>query len=183
MILNEKIKLDPKRYIVSKTDTRGILEYGNDYFVQISGYDESELIGRNHNVIRHPDMPKIIFKLMWERLQNNQSIFAVVKNKAKDGRYYWVITEFEAKNDPISNQVTQYTAFRKAASDDVIEKIELLYAKLKAIEDKSGIDAAHKYLSGYLDDKGQSYDQYIDELIKNRGLFAIFFKAMKKFFR
>ncbi|MEJ2469266.1 MAG: PAS domain S-box protein, partial [Campylobacterales bacterium] len=65
--VDEEIKLDPKKYIVSKTDPKGIIEYGNDYFVEISGYKESELIGQPHNIIRHPDMPKVVFKLMWDR--------------------------------------------------------------------------------------------------------------------
>ncbi|MEJ2500674.1 MAG: PAS domain S-box protein, partial [Campylobacterales bacterium] len=59
--VDEEIKLDPKKYIVSKTDPKGIIEYGNDYFVEISGYKESELIGQPHNIIRHPDMPKVVF--------------------------------------------------------------------------------------------------------------------------
>ena len=181
--MNKEIHLDNKKYIVSKTDPKGIIEYGNDYFVEVSGYSESELIGQNHNIIRHPDMPKVIFKLMWDRISTGKSIFAVVKNLAKTGRYYWVITEFESKRDPLTNEIVQYTAFRKAASDEVIVKMEALYKKLKEIEDTTGVEAAEKYLSGYLEDMNKSYDEYIDEVIGNHGLFAILFKNMKKLFK
>ena len=164
---NEQIMLDPKRYIVSKTDPRGVITYGNDYFVEISGYKEAELIGQPHNMIRHPDMPRVIFKVMWDRIQNGQPIMAVVKNLAKDGRYYWVITEFESKKDKLTNQITGYTAFRKAASNDVIKKIEPLYDKLLEIEAQSGMEGAEKYLVGFLEEKGVSYDEYINDLVGN----------------
>ncbi|MEA2111286.1 MAG: PAS domain-containing protein [Campylobacterota bacterium] len=86
--VNEEIVLDPKQYIVSKTDRKGVIEYGNEYFVEISGYKESELIGTPHNLIRHPDMPKVAFKMMWERILKGENFIAIVKNLAKDGRYY-----------------------------------------------------------------------------------------------
>ncbi len=174
--------LDPKQYIVSKTDAKGIITYGNEYFVEISGYSEAELIGKPHNLIRHPDMPKVIFKLMWERIQNDQPIMALVKNMAKDGRYYWVVSEFEAKRNKQTQEVINYTAFRKAAPKKALPEIESLYAKLREIEKQSGVEGSQNYLEGYLEDKGVSYDQYINKLVGNKGLFKIFFGAMKKLF-
>ncbi len=181
--VDEEIMLDPKRYIVSKTDKRGVIEYGNDYFVEISGYSEAELIGKPHSIIRHPDMPKIVFKMMWDRILNDQNIMALVKNMAKDGRYYWVVTEFETKKDPINNQIIGFTAFRKAAPREAISKIEPLYKKLIEIEKVGGMEAAEKYLRGYLEEAGKSYDEFIDELIGNKGIFKLFFKMMKALFR
>lgn len=180
--INNEIKLNPKKYIVSKTDTKGIIEYGNDYFVKISGYRESELIGAPHNIIRHPDMPKVVFKMMWDRINEAQNIMAVVKNLAKDGSYYWVITEFEPKIDPITNKIISHTAYRKAAPKKAIETMEIIYAKLLEIEKESGIEASEKYLRGFLEEKQTSYDAFIDELIGNHGLFKIFFTTMKKIF-
>ena len=178
----QEIILDPKRYIVSKTDTKGVITYGNDYFVEISGYVEAELIGQPHNIIRHPDMPKVIFKLMWDRIKAGDTIMALVKNEAKDGRYYWVVTEFESKKDKLTNKISGYTAFRKAAPRQAIESIESLYAKLREIEDVSGMEGAENYLIGFLEEKGLSYDEFIDRLVGNKGLFKIFFQAMKKLF-
>ncbi|WP_456382059.1 PAS domain S-box protein [Hydrogenimonas sp.] len=180
--INEEIKLNPKRYIVSKTDTKGIIEYGNDYFVEISGYKETELLGQPHNIIRHPDMPRVIFKMMWDRIQNRRNIFALVKNLAKDGRYYWVVTEFETKVDPITEEIVGYTAFRRAAPKEAVKKIEPIYKKLVEIESVGGIEASEKYLRGFLEEQGKTYDEFIDEIIGNKGLFKAFFKLMKKIF-
>ena len=77
--------------IVSKTDLKGKITYCNDIFIQLSGYRENELLGKAHNIVRHGDMPRIIFKLLWENIQNGREIVAYVKNLAKDGAYYWVI--------------------------------------------------------------------------------------------
>jgi len=76
------IPLSPKKYIVSKTNKQGFIEYGNDCFAEVSAYTEAGLMGQSHNIIRHPDMPKLIFKMMWERVLRGQNIFAVVKNLA-----------------------------------------------------------------------------------------------------
>ena len=179
---NEQITLDPKRYIVSKTNPKGVITYGNDYFVEISGYKEAELIGKPHNIIRHPDMPKVVFKLMWDRIQNGQPIMALVKNLAKDGRYYWVVTEFESKKDKLTNEIIGYTAFRKAAPKNAVKVIAPIYQKLIEIEAQSGIEASEQYLVGFLEEKGLSYDQFIDDVVGNSGLFKIFFTAMKKLF-
>jgi len=180
--INNEIKLNPKRYIVSKTDAKGIIEYGNDYFVEISGYREAELIGQAHNIVRHPDMPKVVFKMMWDRINKAQNIMAVVKNMAKDGSYYWVITEFEPKVDPITNEIISHTAFRKAAPQKAIDTMAPIYQKLLEIEKDGGMQASEKYLRGFLEEKRVTYDEFIDDIVGNKGLFKIFFKAMKKLF-
>ncbi len=181
-LVEEEIMLDSKKYILSKTDTRGVIEYGNDYFVEISGYQENELIGQPHSIIRHPDMPKVVFKLLWQRIKSHENIIAVVKNRAKDGRYYWVITDFEIKIDKITNKVTGYFAYRKAAPREAIRKIEPLYAKLVEIEKVSGVDGSLKYLTALLESENKTYDQFIDEVTGRNSIMKIWFKAMKKFF-
>lgn len=180
--INEAIKLDKHKYIMSRTDTRGVIEFGNDYFFEISGYSAQELIGKPHSTIRHPDMPGVIFKLMWDRLKQGKNIFAVVKNLAKDGRYYWVTTKFEIKKHPVDNSIVGYMAFRQAASASTIATIEPLYKDLLEIERNGGIDASEKYLIGYLDSKRTTYDDYINEVIGNKGAFKLFFTAMAKLF-
>ena len=179
---DNEIKLSSKRYIVSKTDAKGIIEYGNDYFVEISGYSEAELIGQPHNIVRHPDMPKVAFKLMWDRINKGQNFMAVVKNLAKDGSYYWVVTDFEPKLNPITNEIISHTAFRKAAPQKAIDKIAPIYAKLLEIEKDSGMEASEKYLYGFLEENNTTYDDFINDLVGNSGLFKIFFSAMKKMF-
>ena len=179
---DHQIELSPTRYIVSKTDPQGFIEYGNDYFVEICGYTEAELIGQPHSIIRHPDMPKVVFKLMWDRINKAQNIMAVVKNLAKDGSYYWVVTEFEPKVDPITNEIISHTAFRKAAPQKAIDTMIPIYKKLIEIEETGGMEASEKYLHGFLEDKHTTYDAFIDDLVGNHGIFKIFFNAMKKLF-
>ncbi len=180
--INHEIKLNTKRYIVSKTDAYGIIEYGNDYFVEISGYSEAELIGKPHSIVRHPDMPKVVFKMMWDRINRAQNIMAVVKNLAKDGSYYWVVTEFEPKVDPITNEIISHTAFRKAAPQNVIDTMEPIYQKLIEIEKDGGMEASEKYLRGFLEENRVTYDEFINNLVGNKGLFKVFFTMMKKLF-
>ena len=178
----KEIALNPKRYIVSKTDPRGIIEYGNDYFSEVCGYSESELIGKPHSIVRHPDMPRIVFKMMWDRINQRQNIMAVVKNLAKNGDHYWVITEFEPKVDPITNEIISHTAFRKAAPRKAIEVMAPIYEKLLEIEKDGGMEASEKFLRGFFEEKKTTYDDFIDELVGNKGLFKLFFTAMKKIF-
>ena len=178
--INEEIKLSPKRYIVSRTDADGIIEYGNDYFVEISGYKEDELVGQSHNLIRHPDMPRITFKLMWDRIKKGQNFMAVVKNLAKDGRYYWVFTDFESKFDPVTNKIVSHTAYRKAAPQKAIDKMIPLYKKLLELEETGGIEASEQYFNEFLKENNTDYDNFINELVGNSGQFKMFFDAMKK---
>ena len=179
---NEAVKLDKYKYIMSRTNPKGIIEYGNDYFFEISGYTQEELLGQPHNIIRHPDMPKVVFKLMWDRLQKGQGIYAVVKNLAKDGRYYWVTTKFEIQRDPVTKHITGYLAYRQAAKPGTIEVMENLYKKLVAAEETGGMAASQQMLLEYLDKRGQSYDEFINEVIENNTAFKLFFNAMIKMF-
>jgi PAS domain S-box-containing protein len=156
--VNEEIKLDPKRYIVSETDEKGKITYCNDYFMEVSGYSKEELIGQPHSIVRHPDMPKVVFKLLWETISQGKNINAVVKNLAKDGRYYWIFTEFEIRKDTDTGKVIGYHASRKTISKHVIEIITDLYTKLLEIEKSSGVEASQKYLISFLKEKGESVE-------------------------
>jgi len=180
--INNEIKLSDTRYIVSKTDPKGIIEYGNDYFVEISGYSETELIGKPHSIVRHPDMPRIAFKLMWDRIKEGKNFIAVVKNLAKDGSYYWVVTDFEPKIDPITNEIISHTAFRKAAPQKAIDTMTPIYAKLLEVEKEGGMEASEKYLRGFLEENRTTYDDFIRSLVQSNSFFKIFFATMKKIF-
>ncbi len=162
--IDKEINLDPSKSIMSKTDARGIIEYANDYFMEISGYEEYELMGQPHNIIRHPDMPQVIFKLMWDRLNKGENIHAFVKNLAKDGRYYWVLTNFETKYDEEGIIISHY-ARRKAAPKNAIYSIDKLYKTLRAIERRQGLETSEKYLMGLLEEKQVTYDAFILNLL------------------
>jgi aerotaxis receptor len=114
--------------IVSSTDVKGIITYANRKFCEIAGYDKKALVGKNHNIIRHPDMPKAAFKEVWDTLESGQSWSGLVKNLRKDGRYYWVYSHIT----PIQNDgvLTGYTAARRPASDSELEEIIPVYQEL-----------------------------------------------------
>ena len=176
-----EIKLSKKRIIVSKTDMKGIILYANDYFSEVCGYSEVELIGKPHNIVRHPDMPKAVFYLLWETIKRGKNITAVVKNLAKNGDHYWVVTDFEILQDSMGN-ISQYIAYRQAVSAQVREKIEPLYAKMLEIEQTHGMKASVEYLNSFLEERKMSYNEYISELAKPKGLAAKLFDQMKKLF-
>ena len=156
--IDEEILLDPKRYIVSETDEKGRITFCNDYFMEVSGYSQEELIGKPHNIVRHPDMPKVVFKLLWETISQGKNINAVVKNLAKDGRYYWIFTEFESRRDSDTHEIIGYHADRKSISKHVLEIIAELYATLLEIEKREGIEASEKYLVAFLKEKGDEIE-------------------------
>ncbi len=96
-------------FIVSKTDLTGRITYGNRIFMEYSGYSERELIGTQHNIIRHPDMPRAVFQLLWDTLAKEQEIFAYVKNMSKDGGFYWVFANVTPSYDQNGNVVGYYS--------------------------------------------------------------------------
>ena len=156
--INEEIVLDPKRYIVSETDEKGKITFANDYFIEVSGYTLDELMGKPHSIVRHPDMPKVVFKLLWETISQGKNINAVVKNLAKDGRYYWIFTEFETRKDTDTGHIIGYHAARKSISKHVLEIIANLYAELLEIEKSDSVEASEKYLVAFLKEKGDDIE-------------------------
>ena len=178
---NKEIKLGSKDMLVSKTDQRGVITYGNNKFVEVTGYKENELIGSPHNILRNPDMPKAIFYLMWESIKSGKNIMAVVKNLAKNGDHYWVTTDFDIQRDR-EGKIRNYIAYRHAAPKNVVKEIEPLYKKMLEIEKEHGMDASIEYLEGFLEEKGMSYNQYIEDLAKPKGIAGAFFDKMKKMF-
>jgi PAS domain S-box-containing protein len=163
--INEEIILQNNIYIESDTDLKGVITYVNDYFAEISRYTKEELIGQPHSIVRHPDMPKILFKILWDRIQSGQNFIAAVKNLAKDGRYYWVFTDFEViKNE--NNESVGYKASRKKISKHVTDFLDTIYKKLVEIEKESGMEVAEKYLTDFLTSHGDdiTVDNMLEEI-------------------
>jgi PAS domain S-box-containing protein len=179
---DEEIKLNHKKIIVSKTDKNGRVLYVNDYFCSVSGYEPNEVVGAPHNFLRHPDMPRAIFYIMWRTIQSGQNITAVVKNLAKSGKYYWVTTDFENYRNS-RGEIESYIAFRRPASRKAIEAVEGLYASLLDIEKRHGMEASLVYLQGYLDERHTNYNELMDSIIKPKSLMEKLFNIMKKTFR
>jgi len=179
IVLDEEIKFSKKKFIVSKTDIEGNIIFINKNFSEVSGYSEAELINQPHNILRHPDMPRAVFFLVWQSLLEGKPISGVIKNLAKDGRYYWVIADLEAKID-VHGNIKSLTAFRRAAPQDVIDTTEELYATMLAIEKKHGMEQSIAYLQAFLEEHNLTYDEFIQELIRPKGIIAKLLEIFKR---
>ena len=126
--INQEVTYSEHQELVSTTDLRGVITYVNKEFCTIAGYSEEELLGKNHNMVRHPDMPKAAFKEMWEKLKQGHSWRGMVKNRCKDGRYYWV----DAFVTPIyeHGQLVGYQSVRTKPSEELKTRAMALYEKI-----------------------------------------------------
>jgi len=164
--IDNEISIPENDEIISITDPKGIITDTNEVFTRISGYKAEELIGVSHNVIRHPDMPKIMFKILWDRIKDKENIMAVVKNLAKDGSYYWVLTDFVTTVDKDRN-VLHYTAYRKPINQKVKDAVIPLYKALCAIEELGGMELSERFLTDYFKMLGMTYDEMIEDIVIN----------------
>jgi PAS domain S-box-containing protein len=154
-------------FIVSKTTAKGIITYGNPIFIEFSGYTEEELLGTQHNIVRHPDMPRAAFKLAWDTIEAGREFFGYVKNMAKDGSFYWVFTHITPDFDQ-SKKIVGYTSVRRCPRRDAISKIEPVYRQMVAAERAAGardaIAAGTKVLLDLLQQTGMSYEELVFSL-------------------
>jgi PAS domain S-box-containing protein len=154
--------------IVSKTDVKGRITYANDVFLDIAGYREAEVLGAPHSILRHPDMPRCVFKLLWETIQAGEEIFAYVKNIAKTGDYYWVLAHVTATRDARGG-IVGYHSMRRAPERHALARVEPIYRDLLAQEARhanarSGMQAGYDKLTAMLAQTGTSYDVFVHTL-------------------
>ena len=157
---NNEISFPEKKFIVSKTDLSGKITYGNSLFISMSGYTEEELLGAPHNILRHPDMPKLIFKYLWEYIKKGEEIFAYVKNKTKEGDYYWVYAHVTPSFDHSGNIIGYHSARRKP-TQKALNVILPLYQSLLNAERSGGMTASQQLLDTKLSKAGMTYDEFI----------------------
>lgn len=151
--------------IVSKTDTRGRITYANGVFLRMAKLTEAETLGAPHSLIRHPDMPRSVFKLLWDTLEAKREIFAYVKNMAKDGDHYWVFAHVTPTLGE-GGEVLGYHSNRRAPRDGQVEKIEPIYKALLAEEAKhanakDGLAAGTALLNKTIADTGMPYEEFV----------------------
>jgi len=154
--------------IVSKTDLSGRLTYANDVFLRISGYTEKEVIGQPHSLIRHPDMPRCVFHLLWQTIASGKEIFAYVVNMAKNGDHYWVLAHVTPTFGN-AGEIVGYHSNRRTPDRAVLSEIIPLYRSLLAEEQRhetkvAQIQASAQMLSQVLAQKGMPYDELMFSL-------------------
>ncbi|AGZ81853.1 PAS domain-containing protein [Campylobacter fetus] len=160
--------IDEEAFIVSKTDLKGNITYCNQTFLEIVNLKNKDLIGKPHNLVRHPDMPKFVFKLLWERIKDKKEIFAFVKNRTFDGAYYWVYANITSSLDEHGNIIGYYSVRRKA-SKEAIKTVIPIYAKMVEIEKAKGVDDSAKYIKDFLASNNIAYDCLINNLQRSKG--------------
>ncbi|WP_339721367.1 methyl-accepting chemotaxis protein [uncultured Paraglaciecola sp.] len=127
-IINEEVKFSTDEELVSVTDTQGVVQYANDSFCRVAGFEFEELVGQHHNIVRHPDMPKQAFADMWSKLKSKQPWRGAVKNRCKDGRYYWVDAFVTPRFE--GGELTGYQSVRTVLKPEYRARAESLYAEL-----------------------------------------------------
>jgi PAS domain S-box-containing protein len=151
--------------IVSKTDLRGVITYANDVFLRVSGYPMAEVVGQPHNLIRHPEMPRAVFQLLWDVLAERREVFAYINNLASDGGHYWVLAHVTPSFGP-QGSVIGYHSSRRRPSPRAVERVRPLYDRLLAEERRhptarAAVEASSRLLAEALAEHGGSYDEYV----------------------
>lgn len=160
-VKGDEVTFSEDIFIVSKTDIKGNITYCNDTFINICEYKEDELIGKPHNIIRHKDMPRAVFKLLWDKIQAGEEIFAYVKNLTKSGKYYWVHAFVTPTFDIKTNKIVGYHSVRRSPNPEAVKIIEGVYRKMLQEERSGGMDASAKVLNDTLLSLGVTYEQFI----------------------
>lgn len=157
-------ELGENQLIVTKTDLRGRITYANDVFLQISALEEHEALGQPHSLIRHPDMPRGLFALLWSTIEAGEEIFAYIANLASDGARYWVLAHVTPSCGPGGEHVGYHSNRRRPARAGVVEA-ERLYARLRRAEQglaaRDAADAGRAELERFLAEQGATYSEWL----------------------
>lgn len=130
--IDEEVVFDG-RSLISETDTKGNITFINRKFVEMTGYSKKEVVGHPHNILRHPDMPKVAFEGMWNIIKDGKVWDGYVKNLRKDGKYYWVDVHIVPKKDE-NGTIIGYIASRKVTDPKRLETTIIQYKRLLAEE-------------------------------------------------
>jgi PAS domain S-box-containing protein len=156
--------LKDEDFIVSKTDLKGRITYGNRAFADYAGYTEAEFLGQPHSLVRHPDMPRSVFKLLWDRISQHNEVFAYVKNRAKDGSHYWVMANVTPSYD-VAGQLVGYFSVRRRPNPKALPVVTALYQKMCELEDapdaREGMRLSAEFLAAQLAQHNTDYDPFI----------------------
>lgn len=151
-------------FIISKTDLKGRITYCNRIFIEFSGYSEQELLGSQHNIVRHPDMPRGVFKFLWDTLGQQKECFAYVKNMSRDGSFYWVLANVTP--DLNAQGVAEgYFSVRRKPNRGAVAALSDVYQLMLNEERRAGpkdaCAASLALLTSVLNQKGVSYEKFI----------------------
>lgn len=160
-----EILMREEDFIVSKTDLVGKLTYCNPIFIEFSGFTEQELLGQQHNIVRHPDMPRAVFALLWQTIRSGEEFMGYVKNISKSGAYYWVFATVTPSFAANSREIIGYFSVRRKPDIAKLKIIEALYREMLSAEKSAGrtnaIDAGKAVLMRAVQATGKDYREFI----------------------
>jgi len=160
----QEIVLSDDDIIVSKTDLTGRITYANRAFMRIANYSERDLLAQQHNIVRHPEMPRGTFKLLWDTLKAEREFFAYAKNMTSDGHYYWVFANITPDRD-LNGKVVGYFSVRRKPKASALQAIIPLYQEMLEVERRAGPatapDTSLRFLQDKLKGMGTTYDRLI----------------------
>ncbi len=165
VLTGREVKLGADEQIVSKTNLHGQITYANRAFMRISDFAEPDLLGVQHNVVRHPEMPRGVFHLLWETLKAGREFFGYVKNLTANGDHYWVFANITPDREP-GGEIVGYFSVRRVPSARGVATIGALYAELLAAERRAGAAGAVAASRALLAERlgGTSYERYVLDL-------------------
>lgn len=155
-----ELKFKDNDIIVSKTDTNGKITYGNELFLKLAGYSEKDILHAPHSIVRHPDMPKVVFKFLWDTIKQGKEVYAYVVNQSKSGDFYWVFANVTPSYDN-NGKVIGYYSVRRRPSEKALSVIKPLYKELLNAEKSGGVSASEKIFTDLLAANGGRYDKFI----------------------
>ena len=159
----KELFLQDDTLITSKTDLKGRITYGNSDFIEFSGYNEKELLGKPHSIVRHSEMPRIAFKLLWDTVQSGNEFFAFVCNRSKQGATYWVFVNVTPSYDTKGNIIGYYSVRRRPSKEGVETSIAV-YKKCLELEAQGGMEASKRFALDLLKDNNITWNNLIINL-------------------
>jgi len=161
----ERIPVEANSVLISRTDTSSRILYANQEFIRISGFSEAELLGNPHNIVRHPDMPRAVYHLMWQHLKDGKEFNGYIKNRTKNGGYYWVFANIGIQKD---QSKTIYMSVRRRPQERALNQIFPHYQEMCRLESGSDRDAGLQRSCAYFEtlyqDYGKGYDEFVFSL-------------------
>ncbi len=159
---NQETEVREGDILVTMTDKRGVITYANDLFLEVANYKREEVMGKPHNLVRHPDMPKAVFKILWDAVLAGNSVSAFVKNKVNGGGYYWV----RAFVMPIveNGEIVRIISYRRRIEEDAKQVLAPLYQTVLDYERSHTVDESLAFLNDFLAARNITYQDFLNRI-------------------
>ncbi len=163
--VDEVIHVISGKPIMCKTDTDSIIEYANDYFLELSEYRPGELMGESIYLLQHPDMPRTILDRALNQALTKKKGHTIVKFISKTGKYFWLQIKFDYKVDEVTRDVSNLYFYATPVSRNSITELDKLYLRLSKIEKESSLEYSEKYFSNYLENLDLDYESFFEKYL------------------